>query len=264
MISCQDCSGINQFGNEIQRIAWPQSRYDVGYGITGSVPVKLGRDGIEELGKAACGVNLVEIILIEPKYFTFDLVYGFKIVFLQVCFYCLWHTAYEHIEPQVTHDFPVCPVTCRFLLAEQKLQHGDSHIIPYSPEKFFKIHGVHIYTLLFARYQYVLDILLDGNQGAGFYVIIAVVFDKAFDGLTCQGEKLYLSEDNDRVPFFKSYIGQQLQLQEEEIQIGYVIEQVAYFLGTGGKINQYIAFVSLFGKFLYYGGLSHTSLAFHQ
>ena len=89
---------------------------------------------------------------------------------------------------------------------------------------------MHEDALLFTRNQDILDIFSNGDQGACFYIVITVVFNKRFDCLSGKGKELHLIKDDQGTAFDKVNAGQELQLQEEVIEVRSIPKQIADLL----------------------------------
>ena len=98
--------------------------------------------------------------------------------------------------------------------------------VAHSPTKLFVVHWVHTDALLFAGNEYVLRVLSDRNQRAGFDIIVTMIFHKRLNSLAGKWLELYLVKDDEGVAFDQLHTIDQLKPQENIIKVRDIIEEV--------------------------------------
>ena len=76
----------------------------------------------------------------------------------------------------------------RFPLFKAGADIGHQRFFIQRPTEFLEIHGVHFDMALFRGNDNILDILLNGDQRASFYKIVATVCHQILNGLSSLGE----------------------------------------------------------------------------
>ena len=92
------------------------------------------------------------------------------------------------------------------LLLEMFPYRRNGRLIPHCPTEFLEIHRVHVDGLLLRRDDYILHILVDGDERSRLYVIISPVLHQELDRLPGTGELLDLIEYDQGKLFFVNLI----------------------------------------------------------
>ena len=106
--------------------------------------------------------------------------------------------------------------------------------------------------------------LLNGKKGACFNIIVAMILNQVFDGLTSSWTLLYLVENDNGMPFFQRNIVNELELGKKKVAIGNMVNGLPEFIWSIGKIDNNIAFVLTAGELLSYSGFTYTSCTFYE
>ena len=118
-----------------------------------------------DCGKYLCGipgtVNMCKVICIKFKNFPLDFIHLAQIIILEIGINRLWHTANQHIQPDIPHPPAVHSVPHRPFHPKHLTELVRCNLVASGPIELFQIHGKQFNTMFLAGNQYVLDIFPD-------------------------------------------------------------------------------------------------------
>ena len=109
-----------------------------------------------------------------------------------------------------------------------------------------------------------LNVLFDGYERACFNIVIAPVLYKMLDGLSGNRIVLHFIKHNNWFAFIQRNACYTLQVEKEDIQVGYVVKQVFDAFGSLGEVNKDVRFVFPFGKLGNQRWFTHTASSFNE
>jgi hypothetical protein len=200
---------------------------------------ELSRDRVEE-GGGPIGdrVELAEVLSVETKDLTLSVVDSGEVVGLDIFKDSLWHTADEHIETEVSHHLAVSLIAEGLTGLEGGAEERDRRLVAESPAELLVVHREHIDTHLLARDNNLLTLLADRDEGASLDIVVAVVGDEVLDSLTGEGAELDLVENDDRLTLVESDVIDKLELEEDIVDIGEILEEVEHGRRGGGEVDE--------------------------
>ena len=132
------------------------------------------------------------------------MIYDLEIVGLNIGINGLRHSSHKHIEPEVAHEFAM-HLLQRLRMFPNGMEQRDGGCISQSPAELFIVHWIHADALLLTGDENAIRVLADGNQRAGFDVIVSMVFYKRLDCLSGKGLELHFVEYDKGLAFHQLY-----------------------------------------------------------
>ena len=175
------------------------------------------------------------------------------------------HSTHQHILLEQEHGLIVKRSLQRLLLIKASSDISDHRFFAQCPAEFLKVQGIHFHLPFLGRNHNVLHVFFDGNEGAGFHIVIAPIGNQVLNGLSGFGEQLHLIEDNHAVPLMQLDTILDRQQHEECVQVIQIqLEVFLYITGCFRKVDQNIAFVLVLCELLYNCGLPDSPRSLDQ
>ena len=175
------------------------------------------------------------------------------------------HSAHQHILLEQEHGLIVERPLQRLPLFKAGLDIGHHGLFPQRPAEFLKVQGVHFHLPFLGGNHNVLHVFLDGNEGAGFHIVIAPIGNQILNGFSGFGKQLHFIEDNYTVPLMQLDTVLDRQQHEECVQVIQIqLEVFIYITGRFRKVDQNIAFVLVLCELLHNRGFSDSPRALNQ
>ena len=211
--------------------------------------LKFSRNGVENafhllFKTISMFFNVLTIEVEDHALFPVDLE---EIAMLDKVLHHLRHSANQQVFAEIIHCLGMDGAKWPFLF-KAVFDERHHHLVAQSPKKFLEIHRIHLDAPLFRGNQYVLDILVDGNQRASLDVIITPVGHQMLDGRPRLRILLNLIEHNQGVALMQGHMKVQLELKKQLVAVmQIVVEDVAQWLRHVAEIHKNGRFI-LFGK----------------
>ena len=143
-------------------------------------------------------------------------------------------------------------------------QQGNRGVVAARPQELLEIHRTHLRAFLLAGDEDAPGVPAYRDERTGLDVVVAAVPDELFDGLPRPRTHLDLVEYDQRLPVEQPGRIPQLELEEQVVEVGHVVEQFADVARRLGEIYEYVAAVLALGELLRDGRLAHAPRALDQ
>ena len=202
---------------------------------------------------------------IKGQNIPFDAVYPVKIFAFSIFLHRLRHSTHNEILSEIVHCLTVHHLSHSFPGIELFTNNFHQGIIAHRPQKFFKIHRIHLDMSFFGRNNDVLDIFPDRHKRPCFQIIIPAIRNQIFDCRPRTGEHLHLVKNNKGFMFIQFDVVVSGQIHKQSIQIVQVIpEQIFDFIAYTIEVNQQIRLILRFGKLFCHITLPYTPRTVNQ
>ena len=227
---------------------------------------KLARDRLEDLRNAVPFIFIVlaQILLVEVEDRPLNSIDAGEVIALDEKLYRLRHAADGHVGAEVTHDAAVDGVGQGLAQFERLSDCWHGYFVVFSPEEFLEIHGVHLRSLFFRRYEDILHVLAYRDERTGLDVVVAPVFHKSLDSLAGRRIELNLVEYDDGVALGQALSLQQKQVSKERVEITDIVKVLAHVDSVEREVDEQIVGIVLLRKSLCNGTLPNAPCALNQ
>ena len=135
----------------------------------------------------------------------------------------MWHPSHEHVLFEQSYHLLVDRLSDRRSPFEAFSYHLQSLVLSHGPQELLEVHGTHLHSVLFGRYE-------DGgrlghyrDEGSGFDVIVSAVFHQMFDELSRTEIVLDLVEDDQGLPLIQFCAVDGRQAAEQKVEVAVVL-----------------------------------------
>lgn len=224
----------------------------------------MGGDRVEQHGQHARRADFVHVLLVQVDDHAFHVVYRAQVVRPQQRVHGLGHAAHEHVKPEVAHESAVEPLPQWPARGEGPPKQGNRGVVATRPQELLEVHRTHLGTFLLTGNEDISGVPAYRDERSGPDVVVTPVLDELFDSPPHPKTHLDLVEYDQRLPVEQPGRIPQLELEEQVVEVGHVVEQFVDIAGCLGEIDEYVAAVLASGKFLHDGRLAHTPRALDQ
>ena len=221
-------------------------------------------DHAEVHGQLVRQADFVHVLLVQVDDHAFHVIYRKQVVRPQQRVHGLGHAAHEHVKPEVAHELAAESLPQWPARGEGLPQQGNRGVVAARPQELLEIHRTHPRAFLVTGDEDVPGVPVYQDERTGLDVVVTAVPDELFDGLPRPRTHLDLVEYDQRLPVEQPGRIPQLELEEQVVEVGHVVEQFADITGRLGEIYEYVAAVLAPGELLHDGRLAHTPRALDQ
>lgn len=111
--------------------------------------------------------------------------------------------------------------------AKARSRQGNRGVVAARPQELLEIHRTHSRAFLLTGDEDVPGVPAYRDERTGLDVVVAAVLDELFDGLPRPRTHLDLVEYDQRLPVEQPGRIPQLELEEQVVEVGHVVEQFA-------------------------------------